>query len=232
MDENHFAEGLHVKVSGKHNSEDLPKKVLTRYLLGLGVAKEIAESGITQDVWANTRLEREQEVSVYGRVPKEKASWRRAVDTNNRNVQPVNNLSLYYDYEKLQRLSRSYLPNWETLADKMSLFENGVKGKDTVKPENWEDELIWENDKFNLVVVQKPHVKGLHLVIFPKEKYQRQWQTVLETTDDIEKGRMIQQYVQGTLEATAEQNSFVRSKVGNKQLTNWLEQNCKGLLTQ
>lgn len=189
-------EGLHVEVSDGNDVSDLPKEVLARYTMALGSAKVLAESGLTHDAWANTRLEDGQKVSVYGRVPGVDSSWRKPVDTFNRNAPEINNLEPNYNTQKLQELFRRYLPRWEQLTENMSLFKNGVEGKDLEITLSKDEVPVWENDKFTLVVVSAPHLKGIHLVAHPKESFQRQWQTIGGLDQE-------QIHTQATLEATA-----------------------------
>ncbi|MCL5439237.1 MAG: hypothetical protein M1268_04635 [Patescibacteria group bacterium] len=195
-------EGLHVRVSGQHDSMDPPKQVLSRYLEGLGVAKVIAESGVTRELWANTRLEKGQVVSVYGRVPGEVDSWRKPVDTNNREAANIDTIEPQYPEKRLQELCQRYLPKWDVLAQKMELFGNGVKGSD-LEGNNSGDPIIWENDTLTVQIIKNRHLDGYHLVVNPKEGFSRQWQTVKETRDDKEQQKMIQKYVLSTIEATA-----------------------------
>lgn len=188
-------EGLHVEVSSGHNSADSPKEVLARYSMALGAAKVIAESGMTPDAWANTRLEQGQIVSVYGRVAEVEDSWRKPVNALNRDVSEVSNLGPNYDTQKLQELCGRYLLKWEQLANNIELFRNGVNGRD-VSEYSKDVATVWENDKIKLEVILNPHLKGLHLIASPKEGFQRQWQAV--------KGQDSEQiYIQQTLEATA-----------------------------
>lgn len=191
-----ISEGLHVQVSSGHDVSDSPKEVLRRYLLAEGVAKVLAESGQTRDAWANTRIEEGQKVSVYGRVPGEEKSWRKPVDTFNRSVAEVNNLDPNYDTQKLQELSGRYLPKWEQLAGNINLFEGEINGRD-INEVSREGFVVWENKGLRVeIIANAPHVKGLHLVVHPKESFQRQWQIV--------KGQESEQiYVRQTLEATA-----------------------------
>ena len=187
-------EGLHIQISDGHNSKDSAREILSRYALALGSAKALAESGLTQDAWANTRLEKGQAISVYGRIPGNEKSWRKPVDTFSRNVPEINRLEPNYNTAKLQKLFSRYLPKWEKITESIELFKNGVKGKDIKGQSSQEEVSIWENDKFNLVIVTKPHLKGIHLVVNPKESVRRQWQTAREEE---------QIYIQQTLEATA-----------------------------
>lgn len=189
-------EGLHVQISGAHDSSDSPKEALARYLMAEGAAKVLAESGLSQDAWANTRLEEGQAVSVYGRVPGVDKSWRKPVDTLSRNAPVANKLEPFYNTQKLQELSGRYLPKWEQLAGNIDLFKNGVNGKD-LNEVSREGFVVWENDRFRLeIIANAPHVKGLHLVVRPKESFQRQWQTVQGKDSE-------QAYIKQTLEATA-----------------------------
>lgn len=189
-------EGLHIQISDGHDIEDSPKEVLERYTLALGFAKVLAESGQTQDAWANTRIEDGQKVSAYGRVPGEEKSWRKPVDTFNRNVPEIIKLEPNYDTQRLRALSARYLPKWETLAGNISLFKDGVNGKDIESSSSKEEVPVWESDKSTLVVISNPHLNGIHLVVHPKEGFRRQWQTIGGLGQE-------QTYIQATLEATA-----------------------------
>lgn len=200
-------EGLHVQVSSGHDSSDSPKEVLARYLMAEGAAKIIAESGKTPDAWANTRLEEGQVVSAYGRVPGVEESWRKPVDTLNRSAPEISDLGSNYDTQKLQNLSARYLSRWEKLAESMELFRNGVNGKD-VSEVTKDVATIWENEKIKLEVIINPHLKGLHLMVSPKESFQRQWQTTKPImVTDLESNQAVnvaqQTYIQQTLEVTA-----------------------------
>lgn len=187
-------EGLHVQVSDGHDENDSPKEVLARYTLALGSAKVLAESGQTKDAWANTRLEQGQVVSAYGRVPGVEDSWRKPVNTLNRNASEITTLEPNYNTQKLQKLCMRYLPKWEQLASNLSLFKNGINGKDLDL--NGGD-IVWENDNLRLEVIAKgPHLKGFHLVVSPKESFRRQWQAVRGENSE-------QVYIQQTLESTA-----------------------------
>lgn len=195
-------EGLHVEVASIKDVVDSSKEVLKRLLLGEGVAKVIAESSLTPDAWANTRLEKGNVVSIYGRVPEEEKSWRKPVDTLNRNAPSIEELEPFYATQKLQELSARYLPKWEKLLEKMVLFEGGVSGK--AIPVSMEGEsTVWKSDKFSVELIREPHINGYHLVVNPSESYERQWQTVRESAQDVGNNVMVQEYIQATLEATA-----------------------------
>lgn len=185
-------EGLHIEVSSDHDSTDSPKEVLARYALALGSAKVLAESGMTQDAWANTRVEQGQMVSVYGRVPGVEKSWRAPVDTFNRDVPEIENLEPNYNTQKLQELSSRYLPKWEQLVRSIDLFKKGINEKNIEGSNSY---IVWENDRFIVDVVKDRHIKGYHLVVNPKESFRRQWQTNKDSES--------QSYIESTLEATA-----------------------------
>lgn len=197
-------EGLQVKISGGHDTSDTPKQVLQRCLLGLGTAKAIAESATTgaHEVWANTRIEKGQEVNVYGKDPYSVSSWRRPVDTSNRLVISMETLSPAYDEYKLANLFQRYLPKWEALAKNITLFDGGVNGHD-IEREEGGGPIIWENDALTLQIIRDPHLDGYHLVAHPKESFSRQWQAIREAANDAEPQKIIQVYIQKTLEATA-----------------------------
>jgi hypothetical protein len=189
-------EGLNIQVSSKQDALDSPKEVLGRYSMALGAANLIAESGITQDVWANTRVEEGQVVSAYGRVPETESSWRKPVSTVNRDVSEKDGLEPYYDTKELQKISNRWFFTCEKLTDNIQLFKNGVNGKD-VDYSSREGPIVWENDQFTVEIIAKaPHIKGLHLVVHPKESIKRQWQIVDNWQSE-------QPYLQKTLEATA-----------------------------
>jgi hypothetical protein len=202
-----LSEGLHISVKGIHDREDNPKAVLRRFAIGQGVAKVVAESGHTGDFWANTRIEKGREVNIYGRRPEEPASWRKPVDANDRGVEPVTSLEPFYKANDLARLFSKYIPMWEKLAGNMNLFDRGIKGKDLQVAQPNNDLKIWENEYFDLLIIRdNPHLNGFHLFVGAKnmgEAFERQWQTVNETADDVAKNRMVQRYIQATVEATA-----------------------------
>ncbi|MDP1722551.1 MAG: hypothetical protein Q8L37_05060 [Candidatus Gottesmanbacteria bacterium] len=155
-------------------------------MVGLGVAKAIAESGVTTEPWANTRIEKNgTQVSIYGRNLNT-ASWRRPVDTINRMVAPIHPEKTQYDFTNLRRLFTKYLPKWESYARDLTLFDSyGDKpmGKDVFEVLGHAYKL-WENDAFDLVLIKKePHVKGFHFVVSPKKGYARQWQTVVRGSE-------------------------------------------------
>lgn len=198
------AEGIHIEVSGQHDSTDTPKQVLGRFLLGLGAAKMIAESGQTpEEPWANTRIEAGQTVSVYGRNVLNPDSWRKPVVTHDREVLPQDSLDEPYNQEGLQKLSERYLSRWEKLGAIMNLFPDEIKAQD-VLDENFKDyQVVWRSNTHTVTIQTEPHLKGYHLVVHPNINMARQWQTVQETKTDRENQVMVQRYIQSTLEATA-----------------------------
>lgn len=193
-------EGIHLDVTGSHDSADSPREVLTRFLLSEGVAKVIAEGGVLpEDFWSNTRIEEGNQVSVYSRRPLSDESWRKPVNTAGQKNTAFNEFPYQ---EKLEKVFAKYMPKWEELAGKMVLFPEGVQGTDLAK-EGGEGPLLWENPKFKVELIRKGHVQGVHIIVHPKEGFARQWQTVRETQNNADNEEMVQEYIQSTLEATA-----------------------------
>lgn len=90
------------------------------------------------------------------------------------------------------------------MADGVGFSPDNVPSQD-VNEVSKEGFVLWQNEKIKLEIIMKPHLRGLHLMVSPKESYQRQWQTVAPVTD-AEKNSYIQQeqiYLQQTLEVTA-----------------------------
>lgn len=197
-------EGLQVKVSGEHDSTDTPRQVLARFNLGLGTAKVIAESGLTpEEPWANTRIENGQEISIYGRNAFNPDSWRKPADTLNREVPNRDMLSPTYDEKKLQALFKRYIPKWEKLGSVMELFPNGIQAQDIDNEDFSEYAVIWRSNSHTITIQKEPHLKGSHVIVHANQEMTRQWQTVRESPDDSAQERMVQKYIQATLEATA-----------------------------
>jgi len=174
-------------------------------VFAIASAKAIAESSYTRDFWANTRITNNDEVHAFGRVPEEDSSWRKPVKTlpsPQEIPQQDINIKKYYDLEKLQKLFKRYMPLWEKLAQKISLFPEGVNGKEQPYSEKTH-EIIWSNGRFEVQLFRRGHLNGYHLMVSPvgqlKENFERQWQTIIETGEE----QMIQEYIQATLEATA-----------------------------
>ncbi|MDO8461165.1 MAG: hypothetical protein Q7S38_01840, partial [bacterium] len=197
-------EGIHIEVSDGSDSADTPKQVLRRFLFGLASAKVVAESSQTpQEPWANTRIEKDKIVSVYGRNAFNPSSWRKPVDTLNRKVLEKDTLAPGYDEKRLKTLFERYIPKWEKLASAMNLFPDQVTAQD-VSNEDFKDyAVIWRSGTHTITIQKEPHLTGYHLVVHANEAMARQWQTVKESTKDVEEQKMVQKYIQATLEATA-----------------------------
>lgn len=200
-----LTEGVHVVVGGLESESDTsPKHVVERFVVGLGVAKAIAESGVTPEPWANTRIEKNGTlVSVYGRSL-DPTAWRKPVDTVNRTVEAIHPEHVAYNFKKLRTLLVKYAPMWEAKARNIHLFasnQNKTIGQDVFEVLGHAYKL-WENDAFDLVLIKKePHVAGLHFIVSPKKGYARQWQTVRGATSEALAGR---EEVQPFIEVSAE----------------------------
>lgn len=190
-------EGVHCMVTSGHDAGDPPRAVAARYLLGLGVAKAIAESGITADAWVNTRLEVGQRLSVYGRTPENSVSWRKPVVTHGRAVTPLEGEHPSGDMARLASLLGRYLPLWERLAVSMELFpEPPPVGKD-VFGDIGHAYKLWEGVRHDIVLIKQPHLDGWHFVVSPKEGFARQWQTRLPGRHDDVSRQLVQASVEG-----------------------------------
>lgn len=199
-------EGIDIRIEARESIRGA-KKTLCEFFYGLAVAKVVAESGHTPDEpWANTRIGNSfagdpDAVDVYGRNAHSPDAWRKPVDVNNRNVGEIDTLEPHYDQERLTALLGRYMPKWETLARNMKLFPDGIAEIQGQIPQA--STTVWENDRFRVSVNAEPHLKGLHLLIDPKEKIARQWQTVLETQENVRNQEMVQTYIQQVMEAAA-----------------------------
>ena len=188
-----LSEGVHVVVDGlEPESGTSPKEVVERFVVGLGVAKAIAESAVTPEPWANTRIDKNgTRVSVYGRSLDPKA-WRKPVDTVNRTVEAIHLGHVAYKFKKLKTLLAKYAPMWEAKARSIQLFalnQDKTIGQDVFEVLGHAYKL-WENDAFDLVLIKKePHVTGLHFIVSPKKGYARQWQTIRGTSEAARVGR-------------------------------------------
>jgi len=193
-------EGLTIQITHENDAADTERQILHRYLFALAGAKVLAESDMSPDAWANTRLEKGNVVSVYGRNPAHPDAWRKPVETHNRNATAITaTMQQQLDLPRLQKLMSKYIPDWEKLASTIELFtrpENVRNAVTTVIPEKNADVTVWESDTFIVNMILHPHLEGFHLCVSPKEKYERQWQTELNRES-------IQPYILRTLEATA-----------------------------
>ncbi len=200
-----ISEGLHVQVKGEHDATDTPKAVLRRFGVGLGVSKAIAEGSQTpEEPWANTRIEKGQQVSVYGRNITNEDSWRKPVQTDNRVGTQIERLPKPYDQAQLQTLFRRYIPKWEQLTSQVKLFQNGPEGIDHDPSTAAQgDFTLWENDSVKVTIIRNPHLAGLHLMVDAKSSIDRQWQTQRGISAGIAKGEEEPELIRNTLEAAA-----------------------------
>lgn len=203
-----FEEGVHLVVKPK---EKTILAELQAAWYALGVAKVVAEGQFTAEFWANIQRNAQPGTdvgyNVYGRHPQSKESWAKPVNIRRqeeRKTEPLEERQL----KKLQRTMELYLPRWERKAQEITIFEDGVK---EIKPEEedfqreaeiwqnrpepWQEKAIWMNNKFVLVIVQNPHLEGLHLVCHARKEYWskharqgvvKAWQTPKSEVEDPE----------------------------------------------
>jgi hypothetical protein len=169
-------QGIHLLVTDGHDAKDTAKGVAMRYLLGLGVAKSVAEGAHLPDAWANIRLEKAQRLSVFGRSPFSEEGWRKPVlksllDDPHMKADPKGDIGQFTKF--LQR----YMPSWEQEAQRMKLFsEAGGVGHD-VFADIGHAYKLWEGNRHDVVLIKEPHLDGYHFVVSPKASFDRQWQT-------------------------------------------------------
>lgn len=213
-------EGIQIDVSaGKQYRKNDQKSVLRAFTGALGAAKVVAESGLTPgEPWANTRIESDDSVKVYGRTVTPEA-WRKPVNTVNRQGTATHTLDQHYPVDKLKRLFRSYMPGWERAARAVQLFTGDSIGHDIADKEDQWTATLWESADQEVVVIKDVrHLQGTHIIIRTKKGYdlQRQWQTQKGTSDDAFHNRDIEQpELRRTLEGAAIALG-VRSLLGGK----------------
>ncbi|MDO8620870.1 MAG: hypothetical protein Q7R31_01165 [Candidatus Levybacteria bacterium] len=202
-----LTEGISIRVEGVKNVTNKTKETLREFVYALGAGKVIAESRQTPDEpWANTRIGNSSTgdldvVDIYGINARNPDSWRKPVDANSRNVPEINSLDSHYDETRLVKLFGRYMPKWKKLANIMKLFQNGINEIQGQLSEA--STTVWESDRFRVSVNTDPHLNGIHILVDPKEKISRQWQTVHEKQADMENEVMVQRYVQQVTEAAA-----------------------------
>lgn len=187
--------GSHIIVTSGHDRSDAPRDIARRYLLGLGVAKVVAESGVTQDAWANTRLEKGNVLSIYGRNPENPQSWRKPVVARLResNSKSISDEESY----GLAKLFARYLPLWEALGRNMRLFPKSAGVMRDTFGDIGHAYKLFETSLYDVVLIKKPHLDGYHFVVSPKEGFARQWQTRLAGQKEDVSGKLTQSSVEG-----------------------------------
>lgn len=182
------AEGLQITVDNgqelSHDEDENGVSLVKSSYYALAVAKVLAESRQSPDFWANIQLNSvpgaDKGVNVFGRNPASTEAWGKPV---NLRLPEERNFQQNAPPDLARLLSR-YIPLWEKEAQEIILFSDGVKAikpetpdfqaeKDLWlnRPDPWQEELIWMNEKFSLVIVKNPHLNGLHLVCHAREKY-------------------------------------------------------------
>lgn len=200
------SEGLQIRVeSTTPTNKGIPNDILKRYLYSILAAKVVAEGNQTpQEAWANTRIEDNNDVNTYGRNTLNPESWRKPVDTHNRNAPDIDTLPEPYDEKKLQRLFASYMHKWEKTADEMKLFEMPVQDLpiDTSIDTPEADKVVWQSDEYIAKIITNSHVNGTHVVVDakypPGGEFPRQWITRLKRGEPLD-----EKYIKMTLESTA-----------------------------
>lgn len=177
------SEGIHLEVrnSGgeKPWTEEDPKTLLRDSYFAVAVAKAVAEGRFTPEQWMNIhldgRLPFNQGVNVFGRNPESVNGWGKPVQFN-----PGEDQLSSAEAQDLKHLFAHYLPLWEKASQQIDLFKGGVNlfppDSEAFQQETQEynlrkETLLWMNDKFALVVVNAPHLNGMHLVVHGRDIY-------------------------------------------------------------
>jgi len=198
-------EGITIQV--KSTSPEIspsPKNPLQKLFYALAAAKVTAEGNMffPLNAWANTRIRKdsvgEDLVEVYGRVPGKESSWRKAV--NPQDNQPAQNPQNVIKKNYFERFAKRYFELWQKKSPDINLFNRQIEPETLPDQVDLKGELVevWKTERYSVVLVSEPHLKGIHLMVYPrnsywKEKLTRQWRT--DGGDE--------QFVTGTLEATA-----------------------------
>lgn len=183
-----ISEGEHLQVTLPDKSSwcDMPIKDLLRlFYFSLPVAKVVAEGMMPPDMWANIHTNRQPYdggVNVFGRFPSSSDSWGKPVRLHKEQqgeakADPTvpETLTQYW-----KRILAHYMPMWSKEFENVSLFEDGVQSIDQESKEfktEFErykarnEHMIWINNKFVAVIIEKPHLTGAHFVVHPRESY-------------------------------------------------------------
>lgn len=177
------SEGIHLEVrnSGgeKPWAEEDPGTLLRDSYFAIAAAKAVAEGRFTPEQWVNIHLDGQpqfnQGVNVFGRNPESASGWGKPVQ-----FKPGEAQLSSAEAQDLKRLFAHYLPLWEKTMPQINLFAEGTNAfppdLEVFQQEFQEyslrsETLLWMNDKFALVVVNVPHLNGMHLVVHGRDSY-------------------------------------------------------------
>jgi len=219
-------EGIHLAVDSgrdldRENPSDTPDLLRSAYY-ALAVAKIEAEGKYTEDFWANIQMNArpgfDRSINIYGRNPQSTEGWAKPVNIRDASSQAEIRQPLAENQKKqLTRTAELYLPKWEQLAQNITVFASGVnetlpddpafqqeKEKWSDRPDPWQEQLIWMNEKFSLVIVKNPHLNGLHLVCHARQDYwQNQAQQAVVKAWETPKPGEAPTFIQGFIESNA-----------------------------
>jgi len=196
-------EGIHLEVKNGLGEnpwvEADPKTLIKDGFVAVAVAKAVVEGRFTPEQWVNIHLSGRPDfnrgVNVFGRNPESANGWGKPV-----HYEPGQTQLSQDEARDLEHLFRLYLPRWEKTCPQVSLFTEGVEA---ILPEATEfqeegqeynlrnETLLWLNNKFALVLVNAPHLNGLHLVVHGRDRYwkdhggfKRPWQSKLQPASE------------------------------------------------
>lgn len=193
-------EGTHTQIISKQSEgdwrQDDVELIREEGYYALAVARMVAESSQTEDLWANIHWNSspnyKQGCNVYGRNPLSKSGWAKPVSIRENGADPT-------ETEKnFKRFANIYLQKFKNFRASVQPFRAGIQRLDPTSDEfeneaksykekesPWQETLLWANNRFAVVLVDNPHLSGVHLVVHPRETYwgprggfQRPWQMV------------------------------------------------------
>ena len=196
-------EGGHFQITPKDGGTgdwrtDSIVNVLYEGYYALAVARITADSGRSDDLWANVHWNSRPEFvggcNVFGRNPHSESGWAKPVVMREGGVGVIENQQ---KRQSLSRFAQRYFPMWEEAAARITVFPQGAASLDAESEEFREvdegdpNKLVWANEKFAIFNNQDPHQTGLHLVLLSRDEYFQQsggihspWETP-ENPDDF-----------------------------------------------
>lgn len=177
-------EGIHLSVE---NDNDISwrnqplEEILKNIFFAMNVSKVVCDGRVGSDLWANVMLNSypgfNKGVNVFGRNPSSNEGWGKPVRIREHGVDDILPDEIK---EKLHLILKDSLLNWNDTFLEIELFKDGVSSfsKDDskfkvefeLKMEKGE-KVIWANQRFCVVIVQNPHLSGLHMVAHPMSNY-------------------------------------------------------------
>lgn len=184
------AEGTHMQVIPKREfsdwRRDSVRKVLDEGFYALAAARIIADSGYTEDLWANVHWNSRfsQGANVFGRKPISEAGWAKPVKIMEEGVQTPQNQERR---QHLSELAKRYFPLWEQLKDKIAVIippfkilpAKGHGGIERIA-EGMINELLCLGHRVTLLGAGRCQTKADYIPIFPKTISEQKFDSIQE----------------------------------------------------